>query len=51
MLYVLKKRGLEPKRIQFVAGSQGTKPYLVAVEAVKGGKEGVDVMPVLINEK
>ena len=51
LLYVLKKRGLEPKRIQFVAGSQGTKPYLVAVEAVKGGKEGVDVMPVLINEK
>jgi len=51
LLYVLKKRGLEPKRIQFVAGSQGAKPYLVAVEAVKGGKEGVDVMPVLINEK
>ncbi len=51
LLYVLKKRGLEPKRIQFVAGSQGAKPYLVAVEAVKGGKEGVDVLPVLINEK
>ena len=51
LIYILKKRGLEPKRIQFVAGSQGAKPYLVAVEAVKGGKEGVDVLPVLINEK
>ena len=51
LIYILKKRGLEPKRIQFVAGSQGAKPYLVAVEAVKGGKEGVDVLPLLINEK
>lgn len=49
LIYLLKKRGLEPKRIQFVSGTQNGKPYLVMVEAVKGGKEGVDVLPVLVN--
>ncbi|MDE7329857.1 MAG: methyltransferase [Clostridia bacterium] len=51
LIYLLKKRGLEPKRIMYISGSQGAKPYLVAVEAVKGGKEGVDVLPVFINTK
>lgn len=47
---VLKARGLEPKRLQFVSGTQTAKPYLVMIEAVKGGKEGVDVLPVLVNK-
>ena len=51
LLYLLKKRGLEPKRIQFVSGTPDIKPYLVMVEAVKGGKEGADVLPVIINAK
>ena len=51
LIYLLKKRGLEPKRIMYVSGAEGAKPYLVAVEAVKGGKEGVDVLPVYINTK
>ncbi|MDE6586448.1 MAG: methyltransferase [Clostridia bacterium] len=51
LLYLLKKRGLEPKRIQYVAGAPDAKPYLVMVEAVKGGKEGVDVLPVIINKR
>lgn len=49
LLYLLKKRGLEPKRMQFVTGAKNVKPYLVMVEAVKGGKEGVDVLPTIIN--
>lgn len=49
LLYLLKKRGLEPKRLQFASGTAAAKPYLVMVEAVKGGKEGVDVLPTLVN--
>lgn len=51
LLYLLKKRGIEPKKIQFVAGTPRNKPYAVMVEAVKGGKEGVDVLPTIINLK
>lgn len=51
LIFLLKSRGLEPKRMRFVAGAPAAKPYLVMVEAVKGGKEGVDVLPVLINDK
>lgn len=49
LIYLLKVNGLEPKRLQFVCGRQGAKPYLVMAEAVKGGKEGVDVLPPVIN--
>lgn len=51
LMFLLKKRGLEPKRLQFVAGSPQAKPYLVMVEAVKGGKEGVEVLPVSVNKR
>ena len=49
LMYLLKKRGLEPKRLQFVSGSRGAKPYLVMVEAVKGGKEGIEILPEVVN--
>ena len=49
LLFLLKKRGLEPKRIQYVCGAEGDKPYIIMVEAVKGGKEGVEVLPTLVN--
>lgn len=49
LLYLLKKRGLEPKRIQFVSGAEGDKPYIIMVEAVKGGREGAEVLPTLVN--
>ena len=49
LIYALKSRGLEPKRLQFVCGTQGGKPYLVMVEAAKGGKEGVEVLPSAVN--
>ncbi|MDE7082925.1 MAG: methyltransferase [Clostridia bacterium] len=51
LIFLLKSRGLEPKKIQFVTGTPAAKPYLIMVEAVKGGKEGVEVLPVLINDK
>ena len=49
LIYLLKKRGLEPKKLQFVTGVTGAKPYLVMVEAVKGGKEGIEILPELVN--
>ena len=49
VMYLLKDNGLEPKRLQFVCGTQGGKPYLVMAEAAKGGKEGVEVLPSAVN--
>lgn len=49
LLYTLKQHRLEPKRMQFVCGAEGAKPYLVMVEAVKGGKPDVEVMPPIVN--
>ena len=49
LIYLLKKRGLEPKRMQFISGAKDGAPYLVLVEAVKGGREGVEVLPVARN--
>ena len=49
LIYKLKQKKLEPKRMQFVCGTAGAKPYLVMVEAVKGGKEGIEVLPEIIN--
>ena len=51
LIFTLKSRGLEPKRMQFVSGTAGAKPYLVMVEAVKGGKEGVEVLSPAVNQK
>lgn len=49
LIFGLKTRSLEPKRIQFVCGAGAAKPYLIMVEACKGGREGVDVLPVCQN--
>lgn len=49
LIYTLKRYNLEPKRMQFFGGTAGAKPYLVTVEAVKGGKAGVEVLPQGIN--
>lgn len=49
--YTLKQVNIEVKRIRFVAGKAGAKPYLVMVEGVKGGKPACDVLPTLVNEK
>lgn len=47
----LRACGLEPKKLQFVAGKAGAKPYLALVAAVKGGKAGLDVLPAAVNQK
>ena len=47
--YTLKKYNFEVKKMQFVAGGEQKKPYLVMIEATLGGKPHVDVLPVLIN--
>lgn len=49
LLYLMKARGIEPKRVQLVAGSENAKPYLVMAEGTKGGKEGCEVLPTLKN--
>lgn len=51
VLYTLHGCGLEPKKVQLVAGRSGAKPYLVLVSAVKGGKAGVEVLGTAVNEK
>ena len=48
--YTLKKYNLEVKKMQFVGGRYGMKPYLLLVEAVKGGKPSVELLPTIYNE-
>ncbi|HSE83341.1 MAG TPA: methyltransferase domain-containing protein [Thermodesulfobacteriota bacterium] len=43
-----KKRGLEPRRVQFVYPNPAEKAELVMVEFVKAGKPGVEVLPPLL---
>lgn len=47
--YTLRAVNIEVKKIQFVAGRYGAKPYLVLIEAVKGGKPGCDILPTAVN--
>jgi tRNA1(Val) A37 N6-methylase TrmN6 len=49
--YTLHEVKLEVKKIQFVGGRDATKPYLVMVEAVKGGKPNVQILPTICNVK
>ncbi len=49
LMYDLRAARLEPKRMQFISGKEGEKPYLVMVEAVKGAKVGVDILPTIVN--
>ena len=46
---VLRACALEPKKLQFVAGRAGKKPYLALVSAVKGGKKGLEVYGEAVN--
>lgn len=47
--YTFREEGIEIKRVQFVAGQRGAKPYLLLAEGVKGGKPCTDILPTLIN--
>lgn len=48
LIYKLKSNNLEPKRMFFTSPSESKNPILVLIEAVKGGKEGVKILPTLI---
>ena len=47
--YTLHDAKLEVKKIQFVGGRYGAKPYLVMVEAVKGGKPNTEILDTIYN--
>lgn len=49
--YTLREVNIEVKKIQFVGGRYGSKPYLVMVEGVKGGKPACEILPTEYNEK
>ena len=49
--YTLHEAKLEVKKIQFVGGRYGAKPYLVMVEAVKGGKPHTELLETIYNVK
>lgn len=48
LIYNLKTNGLEPKRMFFTQPSEESEAKIVFIEAVKGAKEGVRVLPMLI---
>ena len=50
LCYTFKKYNIEIKKIQFVGGRVASKPYLVMVEGVKGGKPCCEICPTIINE-
>lgn len=51
IMYELKKENLEPKKLQFILGADDKTPYLIMVEAVLGGKEGISVLPSIKNDR
>lgn len=48
ILYGMRQRGLEPKRVRLVHGTVDKAPSMVLIEAVKGGKPHLVWMPPLI---
>ena len=49
--YELKQANIEVKKMQFVGGRYGSKPYLVMVEGVKGGKPGCEILETVVNTR
>lgn len=49
--YTLKAENIEVKKIQFVGGRYGSKPYLVMIEGVKGGKPACEILETVYNIK
>ena len=49
MIVKMREVGLEPARIQFVLNKEGNAPYLYLIEAVKGVKPQLKVLPNIIN--
>ncbi len=51
VLAALRGTGLEPKRLQFCRHRPDKKPSAALVEAVKGGRPGLEILPDLLHEK
>ncbi len=51
IFYTLKGKGLEPKKMQFIRGGENSSPYAVMVEAVKGGKPSLEILPDIVNTR
>ena len=49
LFYTFKQNGLEPKKMQFIKGSQNSLPYAVMAEGVKGGKPSLQILPDIVN--
>lgn len=49
LFYTMKANGLEPKRMQFIRGSENSLPYAVMAEGVKGGKPSLEIVPDAVN--
>lgn len=47
--YTLHEANIEVKKIQFVGGRSATKPYLVMIEGVKGGKPHCEILETICN--
>jgi len=47
-MYTMSSRGLEPKRLRFVQYRDRLAPNLVLIEARRGGKPGLDILPPLV---
>lgn len=48
VISVFTAQGLEPKRLRFVTAKEGKAPWLFLLEAKKGGKPGLTVLPQLV---
>ena len=49
MITKMREVNLEPSRIQFVSTKEGGAPYLYLIEAVKGVKPQLKVLPTIVN--
>ena len=47
IMYLMRKHNIEPKRLQVV--NANSKPYLVLIEGVSGGKPGLKILPPISN--
>lgn len=45
LLTCLRQAGLEPKRLQFCRSRPDKPPYAVLIEAAKGGRPGLNILP------
>jgi len=51
IICTLRENNLEPKELQPVAGKSGVNPYAVMICAVKGGRQGIELLPDYIHHR